>query len=129
MAFKKKIRVLPVIMMLTMLILGCGHEQRYLSGRDTVKSFGDGRYQILRFHGEVEVLYDLQTRTEILRSPLNWEKYGNQILVTGNKGLGTIHVQIDLRNNQIEEMKAKGMRCGTRTKTVCGMQHPATGKK
>lgn len=97
------------MMLLTMLILGCGHEQCYLSGRDTVKSFGDGRYQILRFPEDVEVLYDLQTQTEILRSPLNWKRYGNQVLVTGNKGLDTIHVQIDLRNNQINETTRRRM--------------------
>ena len=90
-----------------MFISGCEREQRYLSGRDTITSFGDGRYQVLRLPGDGKVLFDLKTQTHILRSPLKWEKHCDRILVTGNNGLDAIQVQIDLRNNQLAEVKVR----------------------
>lgn len=104
-------RVLPVVIILTMLMsAGCEREQRYLPGRDTIKSFGDGRYQVLRLSGDGKVLYDLKTQTEILHSPLSWKKYENRVLVTGKKNMDTISVQIDLRRNQINMSKLSDIR-------------------
>lgn len=86
---------------------GCGQEQRYPSGRDTVKSFGNGRYQVLHLPDDLEVLYDLQKQEDVVRSPLSWETRGNLAQITGNKGSIKVRIQIDLRNNQIEELKTK----------------------
>ena len=67
-----------VLLVLTLLTCGCGH-RKYRSGRDTVKSFGDGRFQILRVvtkTSEYLVLDDVELNKKIAREVLGWKHKG-----------------------------------------------------
>lgn len=96
-----------MFVMIAIVLIGCGREQHFKSGRDTVKSFGDGRYQVLRLPNDDQVLYDVQAQSEILRSPLAWEQSRRYVVFIGYKGSEEVRIQIDLNDNQIEELKMK----------------------
>ena len=60
-------------------------EKEYPSGRDTARSFGDGRFQILWGKSDIKVLHDCKTQRTILREIQNWDKDGDIIYVIGSK--------------------------------------------
>lgn len=74
-----------ILAVFTSLLIGC-RDVEYRAGRDTIQSFGDGRYQVLRI-SEHQVLYDLQRQEEVLRGVTNWLKSNEEIiLMAGSQG-------------------------------------------
>lgn len=63
---------------LLVLFAGC-RDVKYPSGRDTIKSFGDGRFQVLRVKGNKRTLYDVQQQQTIARSVEKWKVVENHI--------------------------------------------------
>lgn len=58
-------------------------EQKYPSGRDTVESFGDGRFQILWAPSKIKALHDGQTQETIVKDVKIWSKEGEFLYIVG----------------------------------------------
>lgn len=63
--------------MLLFLVEGCS-KVKYPSGKDTVDSFGDGRFQIARLPGR-KILVDEETKRTICVSVLKWKQRGDLV--------------------------------------------------
>ena len=48
-------------------------------GRDTIDTFGDGRYEILRSGTQGRIMYDSQTQTTISRDVIAWKRKGTLV--------------------------------------------------
>ena len=64
--------------MLSILFFGCS-DMKYRSGRDTIKSFGNGRFQVLHASDQTKVLYDLQQQQTIARDIEDWRVIANNV--------------------------------------------------
>jgi hypothetical protein len=64
---------------------GCKKE-KYPSGRDTYKSFGDGRFQIGRLPHDELVLADCETQDTIIMNLYKYKTKGNQVFATSKEG-------------------------------------------
>src|SRR2546423_14909416 len=89
-------RMLPVIISLCWigaccLLFGC-ERQDHPIGRDTVKSFGNGRFQILRSYQKREHLSDLEPTVgkEIVSHIKSWRSKGDWVYVLSKKDEYTV---------------------------------------
>lgn len=77
----------------------------YLSGKDTVESFGDGRYQIIRVlgesHQEILLLIDLKTNTTIEKQIYNKKEINNIVYFVGANG----YCILDYKNETFKQSK------------------------
>ena len=88
---------------MTILFLSCSQEKTYQSGRDTVKSFGDGRYQILRGPSDKQILYDLSRQITLLDSQVEWDMKNGFVIFNGQKGSTPKSIRLNLKTNEIEK--------------------------
>lgn len=63
---------------------GCA-EERFPIGRDTVKSFGDGQFQIMR-SGSVQFFLDCESQRSIAFDISDWRREGNVIYLREREG-------------------------------------------
>jgi len=99
----KMFRIISVtLVVFASLFIGC-REVKYKTGRDTIRSFGDGRYQILSMSG-TQVLYDIKQQKEILRDVTNWLKSDEEIiLIAGHRGpFAVIHLDSNIVDNFLD---------------------------
>lgn len=68
--------------------LGCDND-KYPSGRDTVKSFGDGRFQIGRTPSML-FLIDMATKDNIMLDVKKWESQGELVYLVNKEGMYTV---------------------------------------
>lgn len=73
----------------------------YLSGRDTVQSFKNGRYQIIRSSSGSISLHDLKTNIVIESEIRNKEEIDDIIYIIGNNG----YCKLDYENEEVKQSK------------------------
>lgn len=77
----------------------------YLSGKDTVESFGDGRYQIIRVsdekHQEILLLVDLKTNETIETQVYNKKEINNIVYLVSANG----YCVLDYKNGILKKSK------------------------
>jgi hypothetical protein len=65
-------------------VVGC-KQKKYHSGRDTVESFGDGRFEIGRLSGEKLVLGDAENRTAGFMDVYKYKTKGNWVFASSEE--------------------------------------------
>ncbi|WP_439624719.1 hypothetical protein [Gemmata sp.] len=70
---------------------GCGEPQKYQRGKDTVESFGDGNWSILKTGGSDDGsrklhLYCRETVEPVVRNVANWRQAGDWVYAVGEDG-------------------------------------------
>lgn len=82
----------PIQFVLAMLILfpttGCDND-KYPTGRDTVQSFGNGRFQIGRTPS-MKFLIDMATKENIMLDISDWQSQGDRVYLVNANGLYTV---------------------------------------
>jgi len=74
------------VVLLGVLLCGCGSNgTKHPAGRDTVVSFGDGRFQILKCNRKCSLL-DLETQHTIAYDIKDWKKKGEWVYVVTKAG-------------------------------------------
>jgi len=76
---------IPILLPCILTSLGCGVEQRIPVGRDTVDSFGDGTYQVLR-SPDRKVLFNCEHQRTILDDVKAWRRSGDDVYARGAYG-------------------------------------------
>lgn len=80
-------------------LYGC-KEMKYNSGRDTIESFGNGRFQIIRVDGERKTLYDLEKQRTIVYKAVNWKKSKDYVYIL--EGRNSTFVVLNLENGNVQ---------------------------
>lgn len=91
-----------IILMVTAIIIGCS-DKNYRSGRDTVKAFGDGRFQVLRIRGKRNILYDLQQQRTIVYDVEDWSVVSNYVFSFDREK--QVFVVLDLKSGRFKQYK------------------------
>lgn len=91
-------RILPVLLCICILFLGTGcTPEKYPSGRDTVESFGDGTFQILRGPDRILSLRDEskpQYNGRVIESNvLSYRRKGEFVYVIGESGYTVLNYE------------------------------------
>lgn len=80
-----KMRVLKAVVLLqTLLFLGC-ERPLYQSGRDTYRSFGNGRFQLMSGKEEIH-LHDFQTGLPLVENVTCWRKEKALLYLVADQG-------------------------------------------
>lgn len=88
-------KIILTIFFIMSSFFGCGTD-KYPMGRDTVKSFGNGRYQIL-YIGKDKCLMNVETQSTIVLQVAKFRTRGTKLFVTGKDGKFTI---LDYKNDE-----------------------------
>jgi len=83
---------------LLLFLNACQGDVDYPSGRDTVKSFASGRFQILRMAREPNIFHDGKEQTTILDDVIDWTKSGKHVFLTGRLNGKARYVIFDIEN-------------------------------
>ena len=65
--------------------IGCGANQKHPVGKDTVESFGDGTYQVVRVLGQ-QVFVDIEHQRELVHDVKAWRRSDDDVYVLGADG-------------------------------------------
>lgn len=82
-------------------INGCGEPQKHPIGKDTVKSFGDGTWQILKTGGVPDYprkthLHCSEPNKELVRNIADWREDGDWVYAVGEDGVFAV---VNFRTN------------------------------
>lgn len=91
-----------VLLALSLILLGCS-DVNYRSGRDTVKSFKDGRFQVLRTSGNTKILYDLQQQKILANDVAEWKVVAGHLCTFDRRE--KVFVVLDLESGLFNKYK------------------------
>lgn len=77
-----------VVILIFFPVTGCDND-KYPSGRDTVQSFGNGRFQIGRTPS-MKFLIDMATKENITLDIRDWQNQGDWVYLVNEDGLYTV---------------------------------------
>lgn len=80
---------------------------KYPNGRDTVKGFGDGRFQITRLPGNVKQLDDCQQKITIAKDVYDWRVVGHHVCLFDRSE--TVFVVLDFESGNFDKYKAPAL--------------------
>lgn len=89
---------------LVLILVGC-EEQRFPTGRDTYRSFADGRFQIGRITGGEKPLMDVKTGRVILVNVYDYRRTREAIYFVGAYEEPISYVVITLNDGEIHRFK------------------------
>lgn len=110
---KKYLCIVCVILVLS--LCGCRQStKKYLSGKDTIESYGDGTHQLLR-HGEKQSLYTFKYNTCIIEYVNAIQEYNGKVYAIGAytdtienineesiEIIYRLYAVVDLQNNHVQ---------------------------
>lgn len=92
------------IIAVSALLMGCG-EQKYPTGRDTYRAFGDGRFQIGRVIGDEKPLMDVKTGFVLLSNVYDYRRTRDALYFVGSFGEPVSYVVITLNDGSIHRFR------------------------
>ncbi|MGI6495437.1 MAG: hypothetical protein ACOX5G_14315 [Kiritimatiellia bacterium] len=91
-----------VFLLLSLILLGCS-DVNYRSGRDTVKSFRDGRFQVLRTPKNTKILYDFQRQRTLANDVDEWRVVADHLCTFDRRE--QVFVVLDLESGLFDKYK------------------------
>ena len=94
-----------IVLFISVFLIGCTHNKsmllKYPIGKDTIKAFGDARFQILKTNNDDKVLNDVEQNFVIESDVYNYIERDDSVYFYGKIGF----TMIDLKNIIIKQYK------------------------
>lgn len=94
--------VILLIILISMIVFLENDKVKYSSGKDTVESFGNGTFQILKGPDKKISLVDVEKNNNIEEEIKDYKKIKNKIYIFGKIG----YTVVDFNLNEIKQYKA-----------------------
>lgn len=101
----KKIIIVCIIIIWCLCVVSCSNKTLYNEGKDTVKSYGDGRYQIMHQVNNnmpIQILMNCKYNQCMMSIINNYSEDGNNVYFIGNYNDTEVYCVLDKKTNYLK---------------------------